>query len=148
MNRAWKYKFFGELKILNFVAGHPELEISYVVCIILLVENRTEKKKMQTRCSSFFGLLFHTTISAIVSSSCVSQRMDTIRMTLGSRDQFRIIAVVSGPETFEESVVWREWEEVSPSKALEIGREIASGLTAKSAASNTVLDKDSHKILL
>jgi hypothetical protein len=71
-------------------------------------------------------------------------------MTLGSRDQFRMIAVVSGPETFEDKVVWRsEWVGVSPSlNALEIRREIASGLTAKKAASNTVLEKDSHKILL
>lgn len=54
-----------------------------------------EFEETQTLCSSFFGLLFQTTICAIKSSSLGPQRRDTMRMTLGRRDQFRIIAVVS-----------------------------------------------------
>jgi hypothetical protein len=75
-------------------------------------------------------------------------------MTLGRRDQFRIIAVVSGPEKSEGKGVWTECERMarflnaSVRDCLEVRRKIASGLVAKMTASNRVSVNDSQKTLL
>jgi hypothetical protein len=76
MNRAWKYKFSGELKILNFGAGHPAGEKSYVVCIIVLVENRAERKRH--RLAARVSLDYYSIQQSLRSSPrAVSRREET-----------------------------------------------------------------------
>ncbi|KIM88830.1 hypothetical protein PILCRDRAFT_240661 [Piloderma croceum F 1598] len=148
--RAWKYKFSGELYIFNLFFEHPVLEKSYVIYTVWSAKRRTEEKEMPTRCSSFLGLLFHTIISAIVFSSCVPQRRNTIRTTLGKRDQFRMTAVTSGREISERKVVGTECagSNVFTTNGHEVRTKLVSGLVAKRTASSTAVAKDNQKIRL
>jgi hypothetical protein len=150
MKRAWKYRFSGELCIFNLFAEHPVLEKSYVIYTAWSAKRHTEEKEMPTRCSSFLGLLFHTIISAMVFSSCAPQRRDTIRTTLGKRDQFRMTAVTSGRKISEGKVVEIECtgSKVFAANSHEVRRKLASGLVAKRTASSTAVAKDNQKIWL